>query len=86
MYSQLLYLTLANLESPSKVKVFFFFSPIVFKFSKLILLVMCHQRSQVPTTLVPINQPKKSQSHGEEYIKKSQWGLTTIIYVVVNHG
>ena len=43
----------------------------------------------MPTTLVPINQPKKSQSHGEEYIKRiamGLWGLTTIVYVVINHG
>ena len=107
IYLQLLYLTLANLESLSKVKfccvlllLFFFFlffyfsfsclfSPIFFKFSELILFVMCHRRSQMPTTLVPINQPKKSQSHGEEYIKRiamGLWGLTTIVYVVINHG
>ena len=52
--------------------IFYLFFPIFFKFSRLILLVMCHQRSQVPTTLVPVNQPKKSQSYGcsQEYWHK----------------
>ena len=35
---------------------------------------MCHWRSQVPKTLVPINQPKKSQRHGKEYIKRIAMG------------
>ena len=60
---------------PLKWRFFFFFStssfsPIFLRFFELILLVMYHWRSQVPTTFVPINQPKKSQSHGEEYIKR----------------
>ena len=28
----------------------------------------------MPKTLVPINQPKKSQRHGEEYIKRIAMG------------
>ena len=50
--------------------VLFFLSHIFFRFSWLILLVMCHRRSQVPTTLVPINQQKYSQGHVEEYNKR----------------
>ena len=45
---------------------------------------MCYWRSQVPTTLVPINQPKKSQSYGEEYSKRIAVGLATIVYMIIN--
>ena len=48
----------------------FFLSRIFSRFSWLILLAMFHWRSQVPTTLVPINQQKYSQSHAKEYNKR----------------
>ena len=44
---------------------------------------MCHQRSQVPTKLVPKNQRKHSQNHGEEYNKKCN-GIWLLQFIQVS--